>query len=377
MSDNSPSTKLDSLLDWLALERIPRVGPLTMARLIDAFGNPGSAMSASADEIRRRTGLSENLARSVAESVPARDQIAGDLEALDRLHTRVITRWDREYPANLRDIYDPPAILFMRGQIVPEDGRAVAIVGTRNPSRYGREIAETLARELAEGGVTIVSGLARGIDTVCHAAALKAGGRTIGVLGCGIDVNYPKENAALMGEIADSGAVITEFRPGIRPLATNFFRRNRIVSGLSRGVVVVEASRNSGSLITAEHALDQNRDVFAVPGNILNVRARGCHHLIKQGAGLVESAQDVLDAVFGSGRVEQQVPLFRYAAEAEGLSDTASRVLAEIEPDPVSIDALCESLGMEPGKLAGILLELELKGLVRQAPGKMFAKATA
>jgi DNA processing protein len=347
-----------------------------MARLIDAFGSPRSAMSASAEEIRRRTGLSENLARSIAESVPAGDQIAGDLEALDRLHSRVITRWDQDYPANLKDIYDPPAILFMRGQIVPEDSRAVAVVGTRNPSRYGREIAETLARELAGAGVTIVSGLARGIDTVCHAAALKAGGRTIGVLGCGIDVKYPKENGALMEQMAVSGAVITEFRPGIRPLATNFFRRNRIVSGLSRGVVVIEASRNSGSLITAEHALDQNRDVFAVPGNILNVRARGCHYLIKQGAGLVESAQDVLDAVFGSGPVEQQVPLFRYAAEAEGLSDTASRVLAEIDPDPVSIDALCESLGMEPGKLAGILLELELKGLVRQAPGKLFARAT-
>ncbi|MBM4328714.1 MAG: DNA-protecting protein DprA [Deltaproteobacteria bacterium] len=372
---DSPSTKLDNLFDWLALERIPRVGPLTIARLIDAFGSPGAAMAASADEIRRRTRLSENLARSVAESVPARDQIERDVETLDRLRSRVITRWDRDYPANLKDIYDPPAILFRRGQIIPEDSRAVAMVGTRNPSRYGREIAETLARDLAAAGVTIVSGLARGIDTVCHAAALKAGGRTIGVLGCGIDVKYPKENTALMEDIASSGAVVTEFRPGIPPLATNFFRRNRIVSGLSRGIVVVEASRNSGSLITAEHALDQNRDVFAVPGNILNLRAQGCHHLIKQGAGLVESAQDVLDATFGSRSFERQVPLFQYAAEVESLSDIARRVLAEIEPDPVSIDALCESLRMEPGKLAGILLELELKGLVRQAPGKMFARA--
>jgi DNA processing protein len=176
-----------------------------------------------------------------------------------------------------------------------------------------------------------------------------------------------------MEDIAGSGAVITEFRPGIAPLATNFFRRNRIVSGLARGTVVVEATRKSGSLITARHALDQNREVFAVPGNAMNLRSRGPHHLIKQGAALAESAEDILEALFPTGRLQAEPLLFRVEDESVELSETARRVLERVDPDPVPIDILVESLDMEAGKLAGVLLELELKGLIRQHPGKMFA----
>ncbi|MBI5250896.1 MAG: DNA-protecting protein DprA, partial [Desulfomonile tiedjei] len=271
----------DSLFDWLALERIPRVGPLTIARLIDAFGSPRAAMAANREEIRRRSGLGEKLADTIACFAPPRDEILKDIATLEKLGVRLLTRWDEGYPKNLQEIYDPPALLFVRGKILPEDVRAVSVVGTRKPSRYGIEMTEQITRDLARSSVTVVSGLARGIDTACHEAAIRAGGRTIGVLGCGIDVVYPRENGELIEQIVEHGAVVSEFRPRISPLATNFYRRNRIISGLAKGVVVIEAAKNSGSLITTNHALDQNRDVFAVPGNVLNAKSRGPHHLLK------------------------------------------------------------------------------------------------
>jgi DNA processing protein len=368
----------DQTFDWLALERVPRVGPITIGRLLNAFGSPRAAREAGAPEICRRAGLNETLARTIAEFSPCEDEILKDMELLDKLGARVVTRWDSDYPGNLKDIYDPPAVLFVRGRVTPEDGKAIAIVGTRNPSRYGLEMTGRIAAELARSGVTLVSGLARGIDTTCHAAAIKEGGRTIGVLGCGIDVVYPRQNKSLIEDVAAAGAVITEFRPGTPPLATNFFRRNRIVSGLSKGVLVVEAGLKSGSLITAHHAVDQNRDVFAVPGNVMNIRSRGPHHLLKDGAALVESAQDILDALFATSEPVQSAPfqptMIAADAETKDLSETERRVLEGVDPDPVPIDSLCQSLGMEPGRLAGVLLELELKRLVRQHPGKMFSR---
>lgn len=374
MADPS-SASGDFLFDWLALERIPRVGPLTIARLYSAFGDPRAAMKARAVEIRRRTGLSEKLAGIIADFTPPEDEIKKDMDLLQRLDVRVVTRWAQEYPPSLQEIHDPPALLFVRGTLSREDYRAVAIVGARNPTRYGLEMTELISRALARSGITLVSGLARGIDTACHKTALAESGRTIGVLGCGIDVPYPKENTKLVEEMVRSGAVMSEFRPGTAPLATNFYRRNRIVSGLTKGVVVVQATRNSGSLITAHHALDQNRDVFAVPGNALNARSWGPHHLIKQGAGLVESAEDVLEALFGQVQGTVQSDLFgQPAARGDALSEAAQRVVDSLDPDPVPIDVLCEALRMEAGKLSGILLELELNGLVRQYPGKMFAR---
>jgi DNA processing protein len=237
-------------------------------------------------------------------------------------------------------------------------------------------MTEQLTKGLVRAEVTPISGLARGIDTACHSTALKEGGRTIGVLGCGIDVLYPRENKALIEEMTGSGAVISEFRPGVPPLATNFYRRNRIVSGLVKGVVVVQATRNSGSLITAGHALEQNRDVFAVPGSVMDSRSWGPHSLIKQGAGVVESADDVLASLFEPPQSTGRQPtLFEARGNRdEILSDVAEQVLEFLDPDPVPIDLLCESLKIEVGKLSGILLELELKGLVRQYPGKMFSR---
>jgi len=363
-----------SIFDWLALERIPRVGPLTIARLYDAFGSPRAALEANPQEIRQRAGLSEKLAHAIADFEPPRDEIIREMEILQKLGARVVSRWDDDYPSNLKEIYDPPALFFMRGDITSEDSRAVAVVGARNATRYGLDMTEQISRDLVRQGITLVSGLARGIDTACHTAALKGGGRTIGVLGCGLEVSYPRENRDLIEEIVRAGAVISEFRPGVAPLATNFYRRNRIVSGLSKGVLVVEAARNSGSLITAAHALDQNRDVFAVPGNVMNKRSSGPHHLLKQGAGLVESADDIVQALFAPLPAKPQPSLFEAPGEGEDLSETARVALEALEPDPVPIDLLCETLKIDAGALSGALLELELHGLIRQHPGKMFAR---
>jgi DNA processing protein len=363
-----------SIFDWLALERIPRVGPLTIARLYDAFGSPQAAMEASSREIRNRAGLSEKLAHVIADFKPPRDDIIREMEILEKLGARIVTRWDDNYPPNLSEIYDPPALLFVRGEIIPKDTRAVAVVGARNPTRYGLDMTEQISRDLVREEITLVSGLARGIDTACHKAALKGGGRTIGVLGCGLDVPYPRENKDLVEEMVHSGAVISEFRPGVAPLATNFYRRNRIVSGLAKGILVVEATRKSGSLITAAHALDQNRDVFAVPGNVMNKRSSGPHYLLKQGAGLVESAEDIVQALFTPLAAKPQPSLFEETKEGEDFSETARVVLEALEPDPVPIDLLCETLKIDAGALSGALVELELHGLVRQCPGKMFAR---
>jgi DNA processing protein len=364
----------EAAFHWLALERAPRVGPLTMGRLIDAFGTPQAALAASYTDLARRAGIGEKQAQVIADYEPPHDAIRKDLEILDSLDARLITRWDDDYPQNLKDIYDPPAILFVRGTLTPSDARCVAVVGTRKPTRYGTDVAASLSRELVAAGVTIVSGVAMGIDTAAHRAALKAAGRTIGVLGCGINVVYPRSNKDLMEEMVTSGAVMTEFRPNMEPLPTQFYRRNRIVSGLAKGVVVVECGLKSGSLITVQHALDQNRDVFAVPGSVFSLRSLGPHALLRQGASLVERGEDVLKALFPSGESLVQPTLFRAQPEYESLSEPVRTVLEALDPDPIPIDALCTMLKIEPGALSAILMELEIKGLVHQHPGKLFSR---
>ncbi len=362
------------LFHWLALERVPGIGPLSIARLIKAFGSPDKALQASSEKIRQ-AGLTQRAAENIGSSNIANEKILKDIETLRDIGAHVITRWDPNYPENLQEIYDPPALLFVRGEFGARDVNAVAVVGTRNPTHYGVEITQAITRDLVRAGITIVSGLARGIDTAAHWAALRDGGRTLGVLGCGIDVCYPKENKELVDHIAQNGAVISEFRPGVSPLATNFYRRNRIVSGLSKGTLVVEAAPRSGSLITAAHALDQNREVFALPGSVFNKRSWGPHHLLKEGAALVESAEDIISALFGPAN--KTAPSMHRQMELEelrDLSETGKAVFEAIDLDPVHIDSLCETLGIDAGRLSGVLLELELQGLIRQHPGKMFSR---
>ena len=289
---------------------------------------------------------------------------------------KVVALEDDHYPEWLRAIADPPAVLYCDGRIEPRDRQAVAIVGARQATPYGLRATETLARELSGAGFTIVSGLARGIDAAAHRGALEAGGRTIAVLGCGLDVNYPPEHARLREEIAASGAVLTEFTTGMKPLAHHFPRRNRIISGLSLGVVVVEAAEDSGSLITARLALEQNREVFAVPGPVDAPLSRGPHGLIKQGAKLVETVDDIVEELLPQiERPEGSVKSSRKvlpAPEPENLSVEEQTVFAALGRDPLHLDDLTERSGLTPAGVAGILLALELKGVARQLPGQRY-----
>jgi DNA processing protein len=282
---------------------------------------------------------------------------------------------DDRYPAWLRAIPDPPAVLYCDGRIEPRDRQAVAIVGARKATPYGLRVTETLARELSGAGFTIVSGFARGIDAAAHRAALDAGGRTIAVLGCGLDVNYPPEHGRLREEIAASGAVLTEFAPGTQPRPMNFPQRNRIISGLSLGVVVVEAAEDSGSLITARLALEQGREVFAVPGSIDAPLSRGPHGLIKQGAKLVETVDDIIEELLpqmDTAVAPKRRPGFSKAAEIPNLSPEERLLLDQMSRDPLHLDDLTERSGLTPAGVAGILLGLELKGAVRRLPGQRY-----
>jgi DNA processing protein len=296
---------------------------------------------------------------------------------------------DDRYPERLRTIPDPPPVLYCDGLPEPEDRVAIAIVGARQATSYGVRVTEALARDLAQLGFTIVSGMARGIDAAAHRGALAAGGRTIAVLGCGLDVVYPPEHGRLRAEIARSGSVMTEFPPGTRPLASHFPRRNRILSGLALGVVVVEAAEGSGSLITARLALDQGREVFAVPGPLDAPLSRGPHGLIKQGAKLVETVEDIVEELLpqleeSARGVSERRSRFTPArtpagglgnAETLNLSDLSAEekcVLTLITREPVTIDALTARTGLPAAIVAGALLELELKEVVRQMPGQRY-----
>src|SRR5881628_132645 len=285
---------------------------------------------------------------------------------------------DERYPELLRAIHDPPAVLYCDGSVEPGDRQAVAIVGSRQATPYGFRITETLAGELSALGFTIVSGFARGIDAAAHRAALAAGGRTVAVLGCGLDVDYPSGHASLHAEIAGSGAVLTEFAPGTPPRATNFPRRNRIISGLALGVVVVEAADDSGSLITARLALEQGREVFAVPGPIDVPTSQGPHGLLKQGATLVETVDDIVEELLPQlDRPLQTLKTEPIAALPEHveLSPSERTVLEVMSREPLHLDDLTERSRLTTPAVAAILLGLELKALVKQLPGQRYCLA--
>src|SRR5438309_2742866 len=285
---------------------------------------------------------------------------------------------DEHYPAWLRTIPDPPPVLYCDGSMEPGDRQAVAIVGSRQATPYGLRVTDALARELSALGFTIVSGFARGIDAAAHHAALASGGRTVAVLGCGLDVDYPSGHASLRAEIAGSGAVLTEFAPGTAPFAMNFPRRNRIISGLALGVVVVEASEDSGSLITARLALEQGREVFAVPGPIDAPTSRGPHGLLKQGAKLVETVDDIVEELLPQlDRPLQTLKTEPIAALPEhvALSPSERTVLDVMRREPLHLDDLTERSRLTTPAVAAILLGLELKALVKQLPGQRYCLA--
>jgi len=359
---------VDPLAYCIAFNRVRGIGPARLRALLDAFGTIEAAWHAPADALHE-VGLDR---RSLASLVQARDELdpAAELARVETAGVDVLTWEDPRYPEHLRTIYDPPPVLYVRGELRPEDDWAVAMVGTRRASAYGREAARTLAGDLARAGVTIISGLARGIDGQVHRAALEVGGRTIAVLGSGIDIIYPWENSKLAEEIVGHGALVSEYGLGIPPEASNFPPRNRIISGLSRGVVVVEAGERSGALITADFAADQGRDVFAVPGSIFQRGSQGTNRLIRDGAQPVLCANDVLEALNMTAvaeHVEAQLLLPTDATEALLLE-----LLAE---EPIYVDEVGRAAGLPIATVSSTLALMELKGLVRQVGGMQYIRA--
>ncbi len=359
---------MDSRHYAIALFSIAGVGSVTYKKLIGHFKTAEAVFGAKRREFSGLEGLGEVKISAIA-SFKDWGPIEHEILRAEGEGITIMTLEDDGYPKRLREVYDAPPILYLKGSLEEPDALSVAVVGSRNSTRYGIASAEAIARGLAERGVTVVSGMARGIDSAAHIGALKGEGRTIAVLGSGIDVIYPPENRALYDEIVGHGAVITEFPMGTGPEMMNFPRRNRIISGISLGVVIVEASPNSGALITAQCALEQNREVFAVPGNITSMRSRGTHKLIRQGAKLVETADDVIEELrylLHGYRDQLKSARTREHSLDENLSGEERVVLKSVEHGPACIDAIIEECGLRSEQVLAILLDLEMKGLVKR-----------
>jgi DNA processing protein len=359
---------LESLAYWIGFNRVRGIGPARLRALLDHYGDIEAAWRAPADALRE-IGLER---RSIENLVEARGRLdlAGELERTRRAGIDILIWDDPRYPQRLLTIHDPPPVLYVLGGLSPADDWAVAVVGTRNASPYGREAARLLAGDLARSGVTIVSGLARGIDAQAHQAALDCGGRTLAVLGSGLDVIYPWENKKLAAAITGHGALISEFALGSQPEASNFPARNRIISGLSRGVIVVEAGEQSGALITADFAADQGRDVFAVPGSIFQRSSRGANRLICDGAQPALSAADVLEALNLTAVTEHVEAQMLFPTDA-----TEALLLEGLSEEPTHIDEVGRASGLPISTVSSTLALMELKGLVRQVGGMNYVRA--
>ena len=364
---------MDNIRLWFKLKSVPGIGNLLGKRLIDRFNSPQNVFQASDEEILQVEGVTgRHVAAIKTHKLP--QWVEAELDLVDRKGYQIVTLTDSNYPQLLLQIPDPPPLLYVSGRL---DSSAVniAIVGSRHATAYGITTTKALSTSLAALGISIVSGMAHGIDTAAHQGALAAGGKTIAVLGSGLEQIYPASNKPLFQRISEQGAVVSEFSLSTKPEGHNFPIRNRIISGMSLGTVVVEATKKSGSLITARLAAEQNREVFAVPGSIQSFKSVGAHTLIKQGAKLVENAQDI---------IEELSPLIRFkesAVKDHPKSDKNNPILLTADelqvyealgPYPVHIDDLARNLSLAPGQLSSILLKLELNGLVQQTPGKFF-----
>jgi len=366
-------TELESLI---ALNMVEGLGPITIKRLIDFFGSAEKALRADAGQLRQIEGIGQEKAARVSQALRGTDASA-EIAAIEKGRFTVITLSDPAYPEPLKQIYDPPPLLYVKGDMAREDRHAIAVVGARRCSHYGITTSERLASQIAGVGLTVVSGMARGIDTAAHRGALKAGGRTIAVLGSGLSRIYPAENTRLAEEIADSGAVISEFPLSMGPQKTNFPLRNRLISGLSLGVVVVEAARKSGSLITAAQALEQGRVVFAVPGRIDSFASRGTHQLIKDGAKLVESVEDICEEfpyLFPDTTAPRESS-DREALPRPRLTTEEEAVFSHVSSQEHSIEEIIAACNMPASVVSAALLSLELKHLVNHLPGSVFRRS--
>ena len=359
------------ILSLIELMNVPGIGPARVRALVSHFRSVEAVLSATVTALCQAPGIERTLAENIHHR-EAGDFARRQMEILERQSASVMTFWDADYPSLLKRISDPPVLLFFLGTIAPIDQNAVAVVGTRAPTQYGKMVAEKLCGALAARGMTVVSGLARGIDTVAHQTAIKSGGRTLAILGSGLDVIYPAENQKLSAEITHSGAVLSEFAFGAKPDAVNFPRRNRIISGLSVGVVVIEAGLESGAMITANCALEHNREVFAVPGSIFSPKSAGPHQLIREGAKLVQEVDDILEEIhvqtdLFSGAVAEKPAVLELDVQSLSVYNLLSH-------EPIQIDELNRKLGLPASQLMAVLLDLEFKSIIKQLPGKYFVK---
>lgn len=366
---------MDAREAHVALNLVDHVGPVRLRLLLEHFGDAPSILAASKAELLRVRGIGEETAEALARWEQTVD-LEAELKRIREFGCRVVIPSDEEYPALLREIYDPPIVLYVKGRLEPRDRHAVAMVGSRRTTHYGMECARRLAFQLAHCGVTVVSGGARGIDTAAHQGALAAKGRTLAVLGTGINLVFPPENAELFARIAAQGALLTQF-PFNRPADKQTFPiRNRIVAGMTLGTVVVEADLHSGALITAEMAVEQGRQVFAVPGRIDSPQSKGCHDLIKKGAKLCESAEDVLsefEYLFPASN-RPPSPAETGTLPRLNLPEPEQRVWEVLGTEETALDEVIQRSGLPASVVSVALLHLEMKRLVRQLPGKLFVR---
>jgi DNA processing protein len=359
---------MEELKYWIALKMVVGVGDVLFRNLVSRFRTPKRVFDADPLDLQKVEGIGEKTIQAI-KGFSEWSRAEREVSKIEKSGFKLVLLTDSNYPRNLFNTYNPPPFLYVKGDILVEDDVAIAIVGTRSPDRYGRFVTEELAVELAVRGVTIVSGMARGIDSIAHSGALKRGGRTIAVLGSGLDIIYPPENKKLYECISNQGAVVSEFPLGTAPDSVNFPKRNRLISGLSLGVVVVQASDKSGSLITASFALEQNREVFAVPGNIGNRLSQGTNKLIKRGAKLVESVEDILVEIealrkLGQGQYRDK--------DVSSLSEEERLVYSVLKDGPLHIDEIIKLTGIDPARVLSVLLSLEIGDLITQLPGKIF-----
>lgn len=371
---------------WLALGRVEGIGNLTYRTLIDEFNEPEAIFEAPLKRLEQIPGIGKKTSQAI-KGFNEWIWVENEINLIEKHGVTFLALRHADFPKALLSIPDPPPYLYVKGTICREDENAIAIVGTRLPTPYGITVAEKISREMAGLGVTIVSGMARGIDSEAHRGAIAGKGRTIAVLGSGIDIAYPPENKKLYQDIILNGAVVSEFPIGTPPLAANFPQRNRIISGLARGVLVVEASLKSGSLITAGLALDYGRDVFALPGSVTSSKSKGTNKLIKDGAKLVEDAKDILEEL-NSSLFPSPIPPFPHSPHRTGETETRGRGdksgIRELSPDEEKIiglldescpiDSIIQNTGFSASRVSSLLLDMELKGLVQQQPGKQFIR---
>lgn len=363
-------TKLRLLLD------IEGIGPAKLFNLLSKFQSLDSLLNSSYNSLLNVDGISQNLANRILKQVTKystfKIKISEELEKLNSIGGNWLTYWSENYPKNLKNIFDPPILLYYKGTLNNDDTNSVAIVGTRMASQYGKTFASRFAEELAGKEITVVSGMARGIDSAAHRGALKSGGRTLAIIGSGLDVIYPPENKHLFNQISENGAVITEYKLGTKPDAQNFPKRNRIISGISLGTLVVETKIKGGALQTASFALDQNREVFAIPGNLGKPQSEGCNLLIQKGeAKLVKNVEDILVEL--DLKIKPEVG-HNIPKPVEDLNMFEQKIYDFLSDDPKHIDEIANETKINSADCLVHLLSLEFRNLIRQLPGKMFIK---